>query len=71
MNYTPHIFGIEQSEIANDSPLGSPTVRSKPIVSLEDWLMRKHGISLAEATKSRKRRNGHKEEAPKLQMTLF
>jgi hypothetical protein len=65
------VFGIEQSEIVSDSPLGSPTLRSKPIISLEEWLMRKHGMSLAEATKSRKRRNGHKEETPQMQMTLF
>ena len=63
------IFGIEQSEIVNESPLGSPTVRSKPILNLEDWLMHKHGMTLAEATKARKRGNGRKK--PEMQMTLF
>ncbi len=66
-----HMFGIEQPEIANESPLGSPTVRSKPILSLEEWLLHKHGMSLAEAKKNGKRRNGRKEEAPEAQLALF
>ena len=68
-----HIFGIEQSEIVSESPIGSPTVRSKPIMSLEDWLMRKHGMSLDEARGNGKRSNGHgkKQAVPQAQLALF
>ena len=66
-----HIFGIEQSEVVAISPLGSPTVRSKPILSMEEWLMRKHGMSVQDAKGNGKRRSGRKQKQPQAQIALF
>jgi hypothetical protein len=63
------VFGIEQSEIVSDSPLGSPTARSEPILDIEDWLLRKHGMTLEEATQTRTKTR--EQEQPELQMALF
>jgi hypothetical protein len=62
------IFGLDESEIESTSVIGSPTVKSRKIVTMSEWLMKKHGITLDEATKPKRSR---KKATPQAQMSLF
>lgn len=64
------IFGIDESAIESTSPLGSPTVKSAKMITVADWLMEKHGLTLEEIN-SKKTARKKKVASGQSQMSLF
>jgi len=67
------IFGMHRGAVVSVTPIGSPTVESKPIITLDEWLVKTHGLTLSELRakkKPRRRRKAKKVEGVE-QASLF
>ncbi|MBN1935870.1 MAG: hypothetical protein JW934_14465, partial [Anaerolineae bacterium] len=62
------IFGTLGSDLITDSPLGSPTARSRALTTTEQWLQSR-GLRLEDVKAARSRRK--KVDVPEGQMSLF
>jgi hypothetical protein len=62
------IFGTLGSDLVTESPLGSPTVRSRTLTTTEQWLQA-HGLSWADVRPTRSRRK--KADVPKNQLSFM
>jgi hypothetical protein len=62
------IFGTMGSDTVTDSPMGSPTMRSRPLTTAEQWLQDR-GLTMADVKPKRSRRK--KAEVPENQLSFL